>query len=151
MATLKGFDASTVDPNVSIDPVPAGKYLVVAAESDIKPTKSANGSFLEIKFEIIEGAYKGRTLYARLNLDNPNPTAVKIARAELSALCRAVGVLQPKDSAELHNLPLTVTVGMKKRADTGEFTNEVKGFAKREAAAGKPIQAATDTPPWRRP
>ena len=54
--------------------------------------------------------FKGRNLWARLNLDNPNEIAVKIARAELSALCRAVGVLEPKDSVELHNLPLVISV-----------------------------------------
>jgi hypothetical protein len=90
-------------------------------------------------------------LWARLNLDNPNATAVKIARAELSAICRAVGVMAPGDSVELHDLPLVISVKCKKRADTGEITNEIKGYAKKEAAAGKPVQAAVDTtPPWRR-
>ena len=35
-------------------------------------------------------------------------TAVKIARAELSAICRAVGVMAPNDSVELHDLPLVM-------------------------------------------
>jgi hypothetical protein len=69
-------------------------------------------------------------LWARLNLDNPNATAVTIARAELSAICRAVGVLAPKDSVELHNLPLVIHVKCKKWDDTGELTKEVKGYAK---------------------
>jgi hypothetical protein len=50
---------------------------------------------------------------------------VQIARAELSAICRAVGVMAPKDSVELHNLPVTVHVRCKKRQDTGEIGNEV--------------------------
>ena len=33
---------------------------------------------------------------------------VKIARGELSAICRAVGVMQPRDSVELHNVPLEI-------------------------------------------
>ena len=84
------------------------------------------------------------------NLDNPNDLAVKIARAELAAICRSVGVMQPGDSVELHNLPLLVTVKLKKRDDTGEVTNEVKGYSSKEAATGQPQQAQTDTPPWRR-
>ena len=71
---------------------------------------------------------KNRLLWARLNLDNPNATAVQIARAELSAICRAVGVLAPNDSVELHNLPLVIHVRCKKRKDTGELTNEIKGL-----------------------
>ena len=43
---------------------------------------------------------------------------MKIAHGELSAICRAVGVMQPKDSIELHNLPLLVTPDLPKAATT---------------------------------
>jgi hypothetical protein len=103
-----------------------------------------------LTFQILEGEYKGRFLWARLNLDNPNQTAVQIAKAELSAVCRAVGVLTPQDSVELHNLPLVINVRCRKRPDTGDLTNEIKGYAKREVTTVQPQQAATATPPWRR-
>lgn len=150
MPNLTGFDATTVEPTADFDPIPAGKYLAVITESEIKPNKAGTGSYLQFTFQIIEGEYKGRFLWARLNLDNPNATAVKIARGELSAICRAVGVMQPKDSVELHDLPLTISVKCKKRPDTGEIQNEIKGYEKKDAASGKPIQATIDTPPWRR-
>jgi hypothetical protein len=151
MATLKGFNANDVDPATDFEAIPAGKYLAVITESEVKENKSGTGSYLQLTFQIIEGEYKNRFVWARLNLDNPNATAVKIARAELSAICRAVGVMAPGDSVELHDLPLVISVKCKKRADTGEITNEIKGYAKKEAAAGKPVQAAVDTtPPWRR-
>ena len=150
MADLNGFNANDVEPSTPFDPVPAGKYLAIIAASEMKPTKSGNGSYLELQFQVIEGEYKGRLLWSRLNLDNPNQQAVKIARGELSAVCRAVGVMQPKDSVELHNLPVLVTVKCKKREDTGEMTNEIKGYAKKEAATGQPQQAASSTPPWAR-
>ena len=85
---------------------------------------------------MIDGPYKNRLLWSRLNLDNPNAQAVQIAQGELSAICRAVGVMQPKDSIELHNLPLLITVKCKKREDTGDVVNEIKGYAKKEAATG---------------
>ena len=150
MVNLGNFDASQVDPNVPFDPIPAGKYLAAIIESEMKPTKAGNGQYLELRFEVLEGEYRGRPLWARLNLDNPNPQTIKIARADLSAICRAVGVMAPGDSVDLHNLPLVITVRCKKRPDTGELTNEVRGFAKREAAGGKPQQATTDAAPWRR-
>lgn len=150
MADLRGFDANTVEPTTEFDPVPAGKYLAVITESEFKPTKSGNGSYLELTFEILDGHYKGRKLWSRLNLDNPNDTAVKIARAELSAVCRAVGVMSPNDSVELHNLPLTISVRCKKRADTGDITNEIRGYEKKGAATDQPQQAQNNTPPWRR-
>jgi hypothetical protein len=150
MANLSGFNANNVDPAVDFEPVPANKYLAIITASEMKDTKAGTGQFLELTFQIIEGEYKGRNLWARLNLDNPNETAVKIAQAELSAICRAVGVMQPKDSVELQNLPMIITVKCKKRDDTGEITNEIKGYAKKEAATGQPQQAASSTPPWAR-
>jgi hypothetical protein len=150
MANLHGFDANQVEPTTEFEAIPAGKYLAVIIDSEMKPTKSATGSYLQLAFEILEGEYKGRHLWARLNLDNPNEMAVRIARAELSAVCRAVGVMAPKDSVELHDLPLVITVRCKKREDTGEIANEIKGYAKKEMAAGQPAQAQSNSPPWRR-
>ena len=149
MANLQGFNAQDVDPATTFEPIPAGKYIAAIIASEMKPTKSGAGNYLELTFQVLEGEYKGRILWARLNLDNPNPTTIKIARAELSAVCRAVGVMTPRDSQDLHNLPLQISVRLKRRDDTGEMTNEVKGYAKKEAAAGVPQQAAT-TPPWMR-
>jgi hypothetical protein len=126
MAKLE-FDAREVEPQAGFEPIPAGKYLAVITGSEMKPTKAGDGSFLELVFQVIEGQYKGRLLWERLNLDNPNPTAVQIARGQLSALCRSVGVMTPRDSVELHNLPLVVTVKLKKRDDTGELQNDVAG------------------------
>jgi hypothetical protein len=45
-----------------------------------------------------------------------------------------------------------ISVKCKKREDTGEITNEVKGYEAKAAAAGRPQQAPTTdtTPPWKR-
>ncbi len=150
MANLHGFNATNVDPAVDFEPIPAGKYLAIITDSGMKPTKNGSGSFLELTFQVIEGPYKNRLLWARLNLDNPNKQAVEIARAQLSAVCRAVGVMQPKDSLELHNLPLQVTVKCKRREDTDEMVNEIRAYAKKEAATGQPQQETSNTPPWAR-
>jgi hypothetical protein len=152
MADLYGFDANQVEPSANFEPIPAGKYIAVITASEMKPTKAGTGSFLNLTFQIIEGEYKNRLLWARLNLANPNATAVQIAHAELSAICRAVGVLVPKDSVELHDLPLVLDVRCKKRADTGEITNEIKGYSKKEMPPPPPAAAtaAASTPPWKR-
>src|SRR5262245_28400972 len=151
MADLRGFDAAQVEPSAGFEPLPAGKYQAVITASDMKQTRSGTGHYLELTFQVIDGAHKGRTLRSRLNLDNPNAAAVRIARAELSAVCRAVGVLAPNDSVELHDLPLVITVKCKKREDTGDITNEVAGYAKREAPAPAANgQQAAGAPPWRR-
>jgi len=151
MATLN-FNANNVEPSAPIEALPAGKYTAEITASESKSTKSGNGSFLELEFTVLDGEYKGRKFWDRLNLQNPNSTAVKIAQQNLSAICRAVGVMQPQDSVELHNLPLAVTLKCKKREDTGELTNEVKGYAKRESmvASGEAPQADNKAAPWQR-
>ena len=150
MANLGNFNAAEVDPMTDFEAIPAGKYTVVLTASEMKPTKSNNGSYLELTFEVVDGEFKGRKLWARLNLDNPSVLAVQIARAELSALCRATGVMQLQDSQQLHNIPLVVTVKQKADAD-GEVRNEIKGYAKRETAnAAVPAQAQSGATPWRR-
>ena len=150
MADLSGFDANQVEPARDFDPIPAGKYVAVITGSEMKATKAGTGSLLQLTFQIIEGEFKNRLLWTRLNLDNPNATAVKIARGELSAICRAVGVLAPNDSVELHDLPLVIHVRCKKRTDTGEIVNEIKGYSKKETPP--PVAAAVtgSTPPWKR-
>jgi hypothetical protein len=150
MANLNGFNANNVDPATDFEPIPAGKYLAVITGSEMKPTKNGSGAYLELTFQVIDGPYKNRLLWSRLNLDNPSKQAVQIAQGELSAICRAIGVMQPKDSVELHNLPLLVTVKCRKREDTGDVVNEIKGYAKKEAAKGQPQQETSNTPPWAR-
>jgi len=147
---LLNFDANQVDPHVGFDPIPAGKYLAVITASEMKPTKNSAGRFLQVEYQVVDGPHKGRKLWSRHTLEHSNAQTVQIARGELSAICRAVGVMTPQDSAELHNLPLTITVKVKAREDTGEPTNEISGWAKKETAQGKPAQAPANTPPWAR-
>ncbi len=152
MADLGHFNANEVEPNTPFEPLPAGKYLAAITASEMKPTKSGDGNYLQLEFTILDGEYKDRRVWDRLCIHHPNAQTVKIARGNLSALCRAVGVMQPRDSADLHNLPLTLTVKVRKRQDTGDLTNEIKGYEPKDAAGGQPQQAkpSDNTPPWKR-
>lgn len=150
MAILN-FNANEVEPSVGFEAIPAGKYQAVIVDSDMKPNKAGTGEYLQLEFEIIEGEYKGRKLWTRLNLNNPNADAVRMARADLSAICHAVNVPQPRDSVELHNLPLLVTVKCRKTPD-GEIVNDIKGYAAKASAAVTVAAppAASSIPPWAR-
>ena len=150
MANLNSFNAHDVEPTIDFGPIPAGEYLAVITDSEMKPTKKGNGHYLELTFQVIDGPHKNRLLWARLNLDNPSSQAVQIAQGELSAICRAVGVMQPKDSIELHDLSLVVTVKCKRREDNGDITNEIRGYAGKETASGTTEPETEDTAPWKR-
>ncbi|GIK54155.1 MAG: hypothetical protein BroJett014_31280 [Planctomycetota bacterium] len=156
MASLNGFNANEVDPNVAFEPLPPGEYLAVVVASEMKPTKNGAGEYLQLELEVIDGPHKGRKVWDRLMLKHSNSQTVAIAKGTLSALCRAVGVLVPRDSSELHNLPVVVKVACKKRDDTGEPVNVIRGYSRKgvgdsQASVRAPAGVGPGTtPPWKR-
>jgi len=174
MPNLSGFDANNVEPVPSFDPIPAGQYLAMIVASEEK-TSQKGFRYVSLEFEIVDGQYQGRKLWVNLNLYHPEPEAVKFARAELAAICKAIGVLKPQDSVQLHNLPMLITVKCANRKDTGELQNRIKSYVSKSAAAqGQPLQgvppqgmpqnqppaqiqgqpqspANATPPPWRKP
>jgi len=149
MASLVGFNANEVPENEGFDPLPAGDYVVAIIDSQSKQTKSGNGSYIALTLQVMEGQFKGRRLFENLNMDNPNATAVQIARGTLSSICKAVGVIEPKDSVELHNVPMLVKVVLEKRSDTGELQNRIRKYSKKGTAAATPQTTGTQKP-WER-
>lgn len=152
------FDATTVDPlNGGFDPIPEGDYEAMIVKSTNKMTKSGTGSFLELQVQIISGEYAKRLVWARLNLKNPNPTAVEMAKRELSSICHATGVLRPQTKEALHNIPVMIHV-VKRDDGRGGESNEIKSWKAKpsatQAAPAAPAAPAAQTPtgagerPW---
>ena len=153
---LLNFDASTVAPDTGAqDPVPAGWYDVVIDASEMKPTNDGNGSYLELRHNIIAGAMQGKNVYGRLNLSNANPTAQEIGYKQLSAVCHATGVIQCRDSAQLHNIPLKIKVKLRPADGKYEASNEITAWKNinevvqmaEATAGGFPGQAAAAPAP----
>jgi hypothetical protein len=138
---LAGFDATRVEPDVGFEPIPEGKYTCAIVASAFETTKDGTGQMLKLELQVIDGACKGRKVFSRLNLKNKSDEAVRIAQSQLSAICRAVGVLKPKDSSELHNIPMLVSIRIKRRDDNGDLVNEVKGFSAVGHAGAAPAPA----------
>mgnify|MGYP003555189970 FL=1 len=141
MGNLGTFNSSE-HKDKAFDVMPAGDYDVIITDSNVKPTKKGTGHYLELKLQVISGQYQNRPLFARLNIDNPNPETVAIAKGQLSAICRAVNKLTINDSSELHMLPFKAVVRIGKD-DSGNPTNEVKGFKPRHANGGEPTAPPT--------
>lgn len=149
MANLgRTFNSDEVEPNQGFEVLPKGKYVAAIVASEMKATKKGDGKYLELKMEILEGEYKKRILFDRLNLDNPNQQAVNIANGTLSAICKATGVLIVSDSAQLHNLPMLVDVRCKKDKESDEIRNEVKGYEKRGTSTQSTSPASGGKMPW---
>lgn len=162
MASLNGFDASSIEPDDTYDPLPAGRYEVVVVSSALRPTREGTGEYLKIEMQVVSGEHKNRRLWDHLTLKHTNPLAVDIGRRRLAALCRAVSVPRPNDTDELHDIPLEVTVGIKRRSDTGDLTNSIKKYASldgtpppRPTVPPRPTRPSSTArnsqdPPWKR-
>ena len=142
-ADLKGFNAEEVQPQDSFDPIPAGWYTCMITESEMRPTKTGTGEYLQLRLDVIEGEHQGRVVFDRLNLVNDSQTAVEIAQRQLSAICRAVGVMQPNDSGDLHDKPIRVKVAIRPASGGYDASNEVKAYAEKEGGGtSKPAPGA---------
>lgn len=140
-----GFDAATVEPAKSRDfgVMPAGPYDVEITGAEVKDTKAGTGQYLEVENTIISPEqFAGRKVWARINLQNPNPEAERIGREELSALCRAVGVGVLKDTTQLFQKILRVRLKIDRR-DANNPKNEISGY---ESHAGSTPPVNTGRP-----
>lgn len=145
------FDAQQVEPDSGFDAIPAGKYEAVIVASELTTPKSGAGEMLKLEFQVVSGAYQNRKLFANLCITHASEKAQRIARAHLSAICRAVGVLTPQDTSELHGRTMLVTVKVEKD-ENGNPRNQLSGFAPRQTPTPTPAMAGgpstTNKKPW---
>ncbi|MCA9311403.1 MAG: DUF669 domain-containing protein [Phycisphaerales bacterium] len=132
-------------PTICRGPLPVGRYAAVIAATTWHDIASGRGRYLEIEYKVTEPGHEGRRVWERLILEHSSWRTVTIARTRLNALGRAIGVRCPNDSADLHDRPLLLDIGVRKRDDTGELVNEVTGYAPFDATPRH-----TSTAPWRR-
>ena len=155
------FNAEAVKPRDSFEPIPAGMYQAMIEDSEVVPTKSGSGQMLKLTWKVIDGEFKGRLVFDRINIQNQNPRAEEIGQRQLSTLCHAAGVLQLKTSEQLHAIPCAIKVVIRKD-ETGQYSdqNEVKDYRSLEGSstpktthsqAEEKTQSAKSqkaTPPW---
>jgi Protein of unknown function (DUF669) len=140
--TELNFDANNVEPATGrFELLPIDDYLAVITESAMADNKKTKGKHLSLTWTIVEGDYKDRKVFTNLNLINENPDTVEIAQRDLSAICRATGVLHPKDSAELHDKPVVISVGIRKGSNGYEDSNIIKKYSRTD---GKELADVTD-------
>ena len=125
-------DLSANDKSNNFEPMPAGNYQAMVVSSEMKPTKAGTGQYLELQFEITDGVHQGRKFWDRLNLVNPNPTAVDIAERELASL----------DSQQIHDKPITVKLKVKAGNEQYASTNQPAGYLPSTTAKAQPATPA---------
>lgn len=142
--------------------LPAGDYVAALVQSERREAKAGNGNaYINLEFEVQDGAHQGRRFWSMLNLWNNNAQAVEIAQRALNSICQACGKLRVSDTEELHGIPMTVKLRVKADGQYGD-KNTVAGYAPLNAGratfagagaggavTGAPA-AAGNQPPWKR-
>ncbi len=124
-----GFSPAEVDVNAqtSFDPLPAGDYCLKAVEADEKTTKSGDGQYIKVKFEVVKGEYAGRLVWMNFNIVNPSEKAQNIGRQQIVAWATACGKPNADDTDKLIDKPFMCTLKIEKSVGYAD-SNSIKAF-----------------------
>lgn len=165
--------AGTYDPNAEaaqdFDVIPAGEYKAEIIESEIEDIsrQSDKGRCLKLVWSILDGEFKGRLVWQRLNMWPENMSnmdkVTSIAQSQFASVRQATGKNIVQDSEELHHIPCVIKVGIRKDKN-GVYNdqNEVKNVKAcnagatfqppaRQSASGSPPASNGGSKPWSRP
>lgn len=153
MTQIPGYNPNEVEAQTSFEALPAGDYVMLATAGEIKQTKAGTGSYVMLTNEVMEGEFKGRKVWSRFNVVNPNEQAVTIGRAQLKQLAEAINNADANDIQGFLDKPFTASVTYKDDPKYGP-SNDIKKYAPyvagaQQATTTAPAQAASsDKPSW---
>jgi len=102
--------------------LPEGEYLAQIVKEEVKATKKEDGHYLQFDWKIMEGQYKDKFLFDRLNLSNPNKEAERMASLALNSIAKACGKPGTNFSEEFHRIPVILIVELK------DGRNNIRGY-----------------------
>jgi hypothetical protein len=107
--------------------LPAGTYAATIDAVETKNTKANDGKYLEVWFKISNGAFAGRKVKHRFNIENKSQKAREIGLGELKHLATCVGI--SGDQLDEKSL-IGKQVGLKTKVKVDEDREfaEVKSF-----------------------
>lgn len=73
----------------AFDPLPEGIYTVEIIKWESKQTKAGDGSFANIQFLIVEGAYKNRRVFHTILTEHPSAKALAFNSRKAGEMLRA--------------------------------------------------------------
>lgn len=142
MANLgNNFDATQHAEMQSFEPLPAGEYVAQVVSSDVKPTRAGTGQYVKLEWEVLDGEYTGRKVFANYNIVNPNPKAQEIGEREFAAACRAMGQMHVTETESLHAIPCVLKLKIQAGDDKYGPSNRIVNYTP-ATALGAGIGAA---------
>lgn len=138
--------------------LPEDEYTVVITEATRKDNKHSNGSHVAVTMQVVDGDFSGRMTWVNFNVKNDNTIVERIGRAELSALCKALGIEHPQDTSELKDKPFKVKLGFEKSKEKGPdgnllppTKNKAKAYMPADEVAPKQAAAPAAAPAATKP
>lgn len=156
MANIRDMYDPTAEAQQDFGALPTGEYLAEIIDSVLKDTKSGNGKYLELTYEVLDGPMRNRKVWCRINLVNANAQAQEIGNRQFRSIREATGVLDVTDSVQLHNKPHIIRVEMikagtvqKNGTTTTRDGNDIKSWKPAPGATPAAATApAATAAPW---
>jgi hypothetical protein len=127
-------------------PLPAGDYMVYVAASEMRTNQDNGNQSLSLTLDVMQPEQmQGRKVFSNYTMSSHNEEAVRIGMQQLAQVCRAVGVMSPSDSTELHDIPFFVRL-IAKQLDSGKVVNNVQTCWS-TASAAPPLAKPKGQPP----
>lgn len=102
-------------------------------ESTYEPTPCGKGMVLRCLTQEIGGTHEGRLAFLNFMLEHDDEKRQERGQRDFAALRRAIGVLSPQDTEELHFKPFQVKIGTRSNS-RGEPENVILEYVLPKAA-----------------
>jgi len=142
-------------PTTDFQPLPEGRYKVVATEISDEEKDTGKGQVHEIvfRFEVIEPpAHAGRLVWQRWPVKSWSEKAEAFGRRMLLSFAKALGLEELKTTEPLENKPVVVKLGVDPERTVGDKTykarNKVMAFMPPDTDLGHP---STKVPAKKKP
>ena len=134
------FDPNSVpEDDRTFEPMPAGDYEMQVIESDVITTKSG-GKMIKLTLEVVSGPFERRKVWENINIQNQNPDAERIGVRALADLTLAVGLVNVRNSEDLHFRPFRARLKIEPAKDGYDAKNKVSRYMAMNGSAPAPQQ-----------
>jgi len=119
----------------------AGRYIVELVSTESQRSSADTCDRISFEYRILEGDYKGKAIYIRLNANHKDSaTSNDIWEERMNALLFAVGRPQGfNDIKEIFNIPLVLDVYLRKNKETDAESYEIGGMLKHVTQPSAPL------------
>lgn len=116
-------------PKQSFEPLPDGNYVALIEESDVKTNRAGDGTYLNLRWTVIQGDYTGRKVFQNITLTHTNEKWQARGEEDLQRLCGCLGMAAwPQDSKQLHEIPCLISVFIREQ-EGYKPDNKVRDYA----------------------